>query len=436
MTARRDSFGTDSCVRCGLVVDADSIEARFVRFYQADGDPGRDLLVDFLESTFIDIPVLVNLIALCVARQALKQRTFIGMSRHKAVRDLFRVWRFREAFQDAVGESFESVLVAEDQVYRGEQQTSYSGAGGGIDSLEYDPDWKEGFPSRRNFFEFNSYVLRGGNTSHVQAGAIPRCEGAHWNGPLIQEVLRSHLPGESPKDDIARVVIYEAISNAVRHPSARVIQAVSRFDRLPVKPPSGTDGATDVLSKIGHLRICVWDDGDGIVNTLRPLVREGLPFRSVRMPSYMYDKIALQVRDFGGSFSKVDVLDQEMDPPRDAPDHLILLASTYPGVSRAVANVVEQVDPFPENRPQSDGPDRPLDKKAGMGLYALMRTVLDVYRGSVIIRSGNHLVQFEPSHDTYSGLYRVRYKAKLTVMPESLVRFRGNLVIVQIPVRQ
>lgn len=393
-----------------------------MEFYASQASAVEPLLIDFAESDYIDIPVLTNLIALSISRRDQNQETYLGVSHSKAVRDFLRVWKFPEAFRDATGISFEKLIVEEDQNYRGEAQTTYRGSGNGIDALEYDADWKEGYPGRRNFFEFTTYKLRETPASAVRPGAIARCEGSHWNGDLIKEVLTTHLPSNNPQDDVARVVIYEALSNCVRHPNAKVVQAVSRFERYPNGKPS-------------QLRICVWDDGEGIVSTLKPLIANGLPIRSVRLPTYMYDRIVVRTRQYGGEFDQGHVEAQENDPTTNTPDHIILLASLYPGTSRSVSVQVPDVEKFEDDAKKISPQASPLDSKAGMGLYALTRTVVDGYRGSLILRTGCYLLQLELAHDAFVTQFRARYKAKVTLFSEGCLPFKGNLLTIQLPVR-
>ena len=148
-------------ISCSGTVTADDFENWLVKFYRSAADPAEPLLLDFAKSAYIDIPALINLIALAVARKDQNQETYIGVSQHKAVRDLLRVWSFPEAFRNATGVRFENSLVTEDQNYRGESQTTYRGSGTGIDALEFDADWKQGHPGRKNFFEFTTYNLQG-----------------------------------------------------------------------------------------------------------------------------------------------------------------------------------------------------------------------------------------------------------------------------------
>ena len=438
----RSQFNKAHIISYSGTVTADDFEDELVKFYTSDADVSQPLLLDFALATYIDIPTLVNITAFTLGRQDNRQDTYISVPRSKLVRDFLRVWRFPEAFRNATGIQFEDRLVQEDQRFRGEPQDTYRGFGSGIDVLEYNPNWSPSYPRRRNFFEFMTYRPQDTFGSPIQPGAIARSEGLHWNGDLINEVLKTNLAGDNSKEDVARVVIYETLSNGVRHPDAKVIQAVSRFERRDLVPT--------------QLRVSVWDDGQGIISTLKPLIEKGLPIRSVRppeFPEYMYDRIFVRVRAWGGSYDNEQEVDQGEDPTPNTPDYVILLSSLYPGISRSVSVPVRKVDGFDddaesassqvkrtgESRNEEQEAGAPwsesdtLASKAGMGLYALTRAVVDRHTGSLILRTGRYSLQLELSHDTYTHQHHVRYKAKVTLFPDKYPPFKGNLLTVGLP---
>ncbi|MFS8086235.1 MAG: hypothetical protein ACMG6H_11450, partial [Acidobacteriota bacterium] len=321
----------------------DDFDRELVRLHST-GRPPQKLLIDFRLAKYVDLSVLFNLISLFRRRREKRQQTFIGMSRDKKVRDFLRLWRFPKAFTDATGVDFEDILVSEDHKYRGEQQTTYTGLGSGLEALTYDRDWIESI-GRRNFFEFASYLLRPQQQSLFSGPvrAIPRLEAERWNNRLVREVLNTHLSRKKNNDDVARVVIYESISNAVRHPKAHLIQTVSLFQKA---SSAGPKQGVQTSSKKGHLRIFVWDDGEAMVDTLAPLIRNEKSVRALRLHPYMYEKIFVELKNYEDSEINRMVADQYDDPTRDAPEELILLSSLYPGITRTASELVDDVHPF------------------------------------------------------------------------------------------
>jgi hypothetical protein len=424
----------------GPIALVDDFDELSVRFYRSTGGAS-SVLYDFQQCTFVDLAVLMNFIAMFRARTLDGHKTFISVPKEKKVRDFFRAWRFPDAFFAATGTRFTDILVSEDQKYRGEPQTTYLGMGGGVDALEYDRDWTAGSATRRNFFELMTFSL--GNTitlTQKNPSSIPRDEGGRWNNALIRQVLSHHLDSGDPADDVARVVIYESLSNAVRHPRASVIQTASKFlppPRVPTAEDENPDSSVVTkrarlgkLALCGYLRLFVWDDGESITETLKPLVSRKQPVRSHTLPTYMYDRIFYQLRDFQKAVVREGVANQAVDPLDDAGDEEILLSSFYPGISRTVAESVDQVDPFDTSHSAVA-----LTNKQGMGLYALMKTVIDTYQGSLFVRCGNLRLTLESSHDAFRVRHNARYKAKITRYPESFPNYTGNLLIVQLPLR-
>jgi hypothetical protein len=230
------------------------------------------------------------------------------------------------------------------------------------------------------------------------------------------------------------------LSNAVRHPNASFIQTVSKFDRsddpITLLGEQNVKEGKRTLTKTqykGHLRIYIWDDGDSIVDTLLPIIRSEKPIRGVELPSFMYDSIRLQVRDYQKKEISEATVNQGENPPPNASEELILLSSLFPGVSRTVAEQVGTVETFDEA--VAAGGSVTWADKQGMGLYSLTRTALDLYQGSLFIRSGQHRLVIEMAHDAFRKAFSVSYKAKVTRYPTNFPKFKGNLLGIFLPIK-
>jgi hypothetical protein len=417
-------------------VTADDFDSKVALHYSGKHPVANSLLIDFADASYIDITVLVNFISLFIRRREKQQTTYLGIPKDKKVRDFLRIWRFPEAFYDATTTRFVDILVEEDQQYRGEPPTTYTGLGRGLNALTFDRDWRPGSQGKRNFFEFTSYKLGPHQQSIFgsPAGLLPRLEAERWNNTLIKQILGKYLLQEGEADDVARVVIYESISNAVRHPRASIMLTTSVFQsakRTVLDVLTQKDSQHMEKESNGHLRILIWDDGESIADTLSPLVRGKKPVRAYWMDPFMYDKIFLQMRDYKQRRVREMTVDQKKDPPFDAPEELILLSSLFPGVSRSVSEHVEDVEPY-----EADSKKNLVSwaYRQGVGLYALTKTALDSYQGSLLIRSGDHRLLIEPAHDTIRVKKKVRYKAKITRYPTKFPTFKGNLLVIQLPI--
>lgn len=431
---KRVTIGPASCLRMPGIVLADQFEACLVKHYK-DGGKGIPLLIDFQDSEFIDICALLNLLASAAQRKETGLETFIGLPSSRRVRDFLNVWRFPEAYTNAVGMEWREAVVEEDQKFLSESQVTYSGIGNGINKLEFDPDWKEGSQTKRNFFEFTWFRNETGDPIRPSGRIFeaPRLESKRWHEPLIREILNKHLPGGKPKDDLARVIMYEAMSNAVRHPMARNIDVVSKFDMPHAEEQRNALDKTQPRN--AHLRICVWDDGDGIAQTLKRVLERDLPIQSLTLPLFMTERIHVQLRTFDKSQTREEIVDESEVPQKGASESRILLSSLFPGISRAAGQAVDDVAPFDESVSDGKITER-LSRGTGMGLYALRRTALDQFQGRLLIRSGEYRLFMEVAHDRLRKEKKVRYKCKITRYPKSFPTFKGNLLAIQLPVVQ
>lgn len=382
------------------------------------------LLLDFKDCQYMDFLVFQYIISFFYSRSKKNQETYLGIPSDKKVRDFMRIWEFPNAFFSATKSKFSEHIVDEDQIYIGEKQTSFNGIGDVIDTLEYNADWKTGHKGKRNFFSYNTYNLKTGSIN-ILPDKIPSIEGRRWNEDLILKVLEKHLETKNAKDEVGRIIIYESISNAVRHPDAQIIQAVSKFDHGSKLPQDKR-----------HLRICLWDDGKSIVETLKPLIREGKPIRSFFLPLYMSDKIYLNIEDLENKQNKKSlILDQSDNPDKNASDEIILQSSLFPGITRTIAEDVADVAPFDDEKNKMGNKTLYIDKQ-GMGLYALSKAVLDIYQGSLFIRSGDLFLSMKVAHDTFRMRHHVRYKTKIIKYPKWYPNFVGNLLMISLPLRK
>ncbi|MCX6827759.1 MAG: hypothetical protein NT002_00505 [candidate division Zixibacteria bacterium] len=417
------------------VVLADDVEKELHRFYNKTNGRGK-LVFDLSDAEYIDVAALSTCITIIGGQCKLGLASRINIPRKKSVRDFLSVWRFWQALEAVTECPYREIAFAHDQAVWSEVQTSYTGRGNGVTALEYDADWCEGSLTKRNFFEFTTFKdsARNAISPIGTYRAAPRSESKYWTGALIREVLKRHFGGQSAREDIARVVIYEAISNSVRHPQARVIQIVSKFER-PLKIEQTTSSDSDLgddSRPTGHLRICIWDDGESISGTLRAPLLTGKSVKAFQLPPYMYDRIIVQERAFGGRFESTRVISQSEEPSKDWDEVSLLLSSLFPGISRAWALPVEEVEPFEDSLEGEKS--APIEWSYGMGLYSLCRTVLDQFQGSLIMRSGTVRLNMEMAHDTWRIQYSARYKCRITRYPQSVPPFNGNLLVINLPV--
>jgi hypothetical protein len=426
----RISFGKETRLSLSRTVTADTVEGRLDRFYRRTSGQ-QPIVFDLAEAEYVEVAALVNMIAYLVDRSEKSLVTLIGYPRSRAVRDFLALWRFADAVEQATGRPLSDYLLLEDHRYLGEEQTTYDGIGGGLEALEYDPDWNGSALTKRNFFEFTTFRQQAGQAIVPEGpfAAAPRIESRRWGERLIREVLNKHLGGAGPKEDIARVVIYEAMSNAIRHPRAKIIQVVSKFERRSKDKEKRDIVGTHRVH--GDLRICLWDDGDTIAETLQRVLKGGKSVRAMILPAFLYDNVVVDIRSFDQSRKKQVVVSQGDEiTAANATEPRLLLASLFPGVSRTAGDPVPAVEPL-----DTAGSPTILAGAPGIGLYALTRIAVDQFGGTVLIRSGRYRLIMQLADDRTRSDLNVRYRCKVTEYPQSFPRFRGNLIVVQLPVR-
>ena len=123
---QRASFQKECRLLLQGVVTADTVEGRLARYYKRTS--GRwPLLFDFTNAEYVEVAALGNVIAYVMDRREKSLLTFLAYPRSKAIRDFFTVWRFPDALSQATGMPFTEFLLAEDQLYLEEEQSTYDG---------------------------------------------------------------------------------------------------------------------------------------------------------------------------------------------------------------------------------------------------------------------------------------------------------------------
>lgn len=349
------------------------------------------LLVDLRGVTFIDPIALLVLFAVVVDRNNSNRETTFRLPEAKRLRDFLRAWNFDEAIKRATGREFHSFVSREDHRYFGEGQDDYLKAKAG--SLEE-------FLASQRFF---GLMTRSIGSVASQSKLVER-EWSRWRSPLILRVLDRYLRGSSR--DVARVVIYELLANAVQHPEANSVTVVSSVYGKTVsgKRPRREDRL---------FAVSVWDDGQGIVETLRAALDAG-SIRAAEATSA--DEFAMKADGWNPRHEKY-LSDWTPDP--GSLDAELLLASLFQGISQKPIR--------PDIQPISiPGEDRDTSR-IGDGLHALYRSVIDDFGGSLAVRSGAHFMNVRSG----DGGYRVKLR-EFGEWP----RFAGNMITVRIPIAE
>ncbi len=377
------------------------------RRYAKDLDS--EFVLDLSASTFIDPVALLHVVAIVRDRQSRGATTRIRLPESQQVRDFLRAWRFPEGVYEASGARFYDLVHSQDTRYFGEPQRFYVMAdkSPSEDELEtYSAEQIIEYLESRRFFGLMIYDL----STKTNSNRMLDEQHTEWREPLISKVLNRHLRG--PGSDVARVHIFELLANAIQHPKAEVAGVVSSVQGPKGEPPR-------------WLTISVWDDGEGIVETLRAGLRHG---HRVRVHDTDIDD--LFVVDEHGHITE---LETTWEPSRDEEpsDAHLLVASFFPGISeRGYARVEPVQHPDSEVAEELVGKGD-SDAEVGMGLCMLYRSVLDTFGGTIAVRSDNLFMNVKRKRAT-KGEQRRCYKAKV-VSYDTQTHFPGNMITLRIP---
>lgn len=367
------------------------LERKFISC-QIGGD--QPLLIDLQDATYIEPIALLYLLSVLASRLRLSDQTSLRLPASRRVRDFLRAWSFPEAVRAATATPFSRLVVPEDMQYFGEGQSVYARSpdtGPTGDLLRH--------LESRQFFGLMTYRIH----ASLEATRAVEDEWSRWRTPLIMQVLSRHIQG--PHEDVARVLIYELLANAIQHPQATTATVVSSVGRRP----------NAETSRDTSFAISVWDDGLGIVQTLRKCLDAT---GSIRISPARTEDI-FSIRAEGWECGN-EHMTSTWNPPIDATDEELLLASLFSGVSQKVA---AQTLPSVA-RPDTGQPDR----EAGNGLYSLYKSVIDDFGGMLSIRTGQTFLNLK--RDNASS----PYKAKIVRYLGS-PQFYGNQFTVRIPLR-
>jgi hypothetical protein len=178
---------------------------------------------------------------------------------------------------------------------------------------------------------------------------------------------------------------------------------------------------------MGHLTIAFWDDGDSMVDTLLDAIKSQKPVRSVAAPE-LYTDYEVTIEDQEGHKSEPAVVRSDLVPNINTSEELVLLAATFPGITRDVTGEGHAVDP-------SVAKIDPRLGYPGMGLYVLTNQVVEVYGGSVSIRTKNYFLNVKGCPGDKSPGNGFRYAAKVRRYGEWYPAFQGNMLTIRLPLR-
>lgn len=246
-------------------------------------------------------------------------------------------------------------------------------------------------------------------------------EADKWKGLAIKSLLDRYLLG--PSSCFATRIVFEAMMNAIRHPDADYIVTASDIIR------DKDDGSPK------ELRMHWYDNGRSIIESLKEPLLKGKSDSIVGYADYPV-KYCLKYSGKRG-LKKLNELARSIssDIPIDknANSSHVLLASLFPGTTCDPEGMTHSIHPDlgAEESGQILGGNREAIKMPGMGLHLLTNAVINIYHGSLTIRSGGYKLEIRKPISSEDCDYDVDIENKLGDNVSS-----GNMLSIRLPLKK
>jgi len=347
------------------------------------------LVLDLRETNFIEVATLIYMLSLLDQRSMQHLDTTILIPSDKKVRDFWRIWKFPEAIKSCTGRGLAHYCVKEDVDLYFQENTS-------DDDLyyrAYSKEVKELVNDR--FFSLNSYLV----SSHVANTIALNSEASRWKKPFILEFLKRVLGEVGASSYVSARVVYEAMTNAFRHPEADIICTASFCDE-------------NIRAANKLITISFWDNGIPMHYTLKKALHLRKIVRGDVEESQHFKFFVTHRFPNGEEETNLYSTDSEID--KLSHDYEYFIACLFPGVSRDLSREI-----FFET-----------DTAPGWGLVYLLNTCCEIYNGSVAFRSGNIFANVRRCE----GDDNIRFRISINEYDNKIPHFNGNMVTVRLPI--
>ena len=227
----------------------------------------------------------------------------------------------------------------------------------------------------------------------------------------IKEFLRENLGGHSNSSYVASRIVYEAMTNGIRHPGGSLIVAASFCDD---RHPRGKNSLT----------ITFWDNGTSMAITIsealkaKKIVRSNVPLSENF--AFNVDLITNETK----TIRFIRRTDKSIEPDNEIYEYF--LACLFPGVSRDLPRETY----ISEDKIIGDDEDKRLtDSGPGYGLTDLLNCACEIFKGTVVFRSGTLMAKVRECNQNEEG----RYKVVVTDFGNRMPSFNGNMLSIKIP---
>ena len=360
------------------------------------------ILINLEECMFIEIASLAILFAFIRKRNLLGFTTKINLPKTKDVRDFLRTWDFEKAFDFTTGARFRDSVEKENLKYFGENKRI-------SDNKYYNEVNLDGVTRllSNRFFSFKILL----NDISISKAECIHYEVKRWEQELILSTLEKYL--SSKGQFIASRIIYEGLTNAATHPNANFVLISSHFDM---------DRSLKIKDK-GFFTLIIWDDGLSMIETIKDALQQRLNIKNEEINEKEY-KIYEKYQSPESLTS--NIIKSTIMPSIESTEDEILLSTTLPGITSDIKG---------EKHLSTNFASISNNFKPGIGLYILVKTVLEDYQGSISFRTKNYFMNIKPPLKTIQRKYSARFQIKILKYPDLMPEFLGNLITIRLPIR-
>jgi hypothetical protein len=410
----------------GKDVDQRDYDRRLFAFCQGRTRPAARLCLDFSQTRYFSLEVLISIIALLVDRQSRGLETTISLPNNSRTDELLhflRGWRFFDAIETATGREPADFLREEDEAVlaahvQDNPEPKY--VGGYVDPTA-------GRILSDKYFGLRAFPLDEG----VPTDGLPLVESDRWEERLIRNVIDHHLGGtDSTTGLVSSTVVFETFANALRHPSARTIVATSQLERARGSLRTGGEQGRNVF------RFVCWDDGESIIHTMRDALDDDREVIVEVSDNLHRTYLPVSRKPMGRGIRQPLINSRGFRPSAQMDNATILLSTLFPGITSDIAGTGHTTHPElvetlaseagegfePQKSPELMGP--------GMGLFLLLHTAADVFVGSLQIRAEDCEMEIVAASDALKQETGADYIVTTTQFGEGMPSFRGNLLSV------
>ncbi|PZR30044.1 MAG: hypothetical protein DI535_00660 [Citrobacter freundii] len=393
--------------------------------------------LDLSGINYLDIVSVLNISALFeyIAKNHPSIRLSLSFSNNEKLLFFIRQWKIDEGLAKAARvESFLELLSESTRsVYkeylntieiRRHQSANLTEKYGDISELS-EINFKYHNLCSSKFFGIKSFDIQNPADKSIDTGIINE-EVSRWDIGDIKDVLNFTLrdiDGHRKEGYLPSNVIFECLTNALRHPNGSLLQVGSRHI------------SNNILQNFNkpHFTLVFWDNGTSMIDVLKGGYEM---FKSVRaeLPNnneLSYPHFQVKLQD-GDQFLHETWVDSRIGPDEKYAsslyDYYWFLATFFPGVSSDPKGLTRLRN---EDVKPTQSKETSLFHNPGMGLYLLLNTVVDVFNGKIVVRSGHFLMTIQKP--TESKQKRYEYAASIKKIDKGVPKFNGNLIAVHLP---